>query len=263
MKQDIFEFMPEEYKGLQWKQATYNYEDINGWMVSENGFFYRPGNGEVRVGHDNVRGKDRHLRISLNNKNYYVARIVAEAFVPNDNPKVNKIVRHLNDNPHNNHYTNLKWGTSSENTHDGIVNECIVYDEHRKYTRCENHPGAILTNQDVIKICERLKTGEHINKIAEDYHIGRSNVWHIYSGSSWRPITKKYLPFPETCITTPQLSDKLKYRITRVIIRKPNIMPSEVIRMFNINDSDAVRALIGSVKRELKKSLCGSTTRES
>lgn len=252
---DPFVFMPNEYKGLEWKQATYQYQNIDGWMVSENGLFYRPGNGEIRMGHDNVRGIDRHKRISLNNKQYYVARIVAEAFVPNENPMLNRVVRHLNDDPDNNHYTNLKWGTHAENTHDGILNEKIVYDEHRNYTRCEDHPGALLTNDQVIEICKRLKNGERVNDIAKDFQVGRSNIWHIYSGSSWRPISKDFMPFPESCIKQSKISNEIKVKIMREIIRNPSIMPSTIIEKLHLVDNAAIRSFIGEIKREIQKSI--------
>lgn len=252
---DLFKFMPKEYKNLKWKQATYHYQDINGWFVSENGLFYRPVDGYIRAGHDNVKFRDAHLRISLNNKNYYVSRIVAEAFVKNDNPDRNIIVRHLDDDPYNNHYTNLKWGTHAENTQDAIMNEKIVYDENRKYTRCENHPTAILTNDEVIQICERLKTGESINSIAKDFKVGRSNIWHIYSGSVWRPITKDYLPFPESCVKHSELSNDIRLKITREIIRNPSIMPSVLIEKLHLQPTNAIRSFIGTIKRELWKSI--------
>ena len=44
--------------------------------------------------------------------------LVAEAYVPNPDPEHNTIVMHLDDNKENKHYTNLKWGTISENTKD-------------------------------------------------------------------------------------------------------------------------------------------------
>lgn len=44
-----------------------------------------------------------------------VHRLVAEAFVKNPNPQEYNYVLHLDDNPTNNIYTNLKWGTQKEN----------------------------------------------------------------------------------------------------------------------------------------------------
>ena len=41
---------------------------------------------------------------------------MAEAYVPNSDPEHNTIVLHKDSNKENKHYTNLKWGTVSENT---------------------------------------------------------------------------------------------------------------------------------------------------
>ena len=46
--------------------------------------------------------------------------LVAEAYVENPNPEKNTIVMHLDNNKENKHYTNLKWGTISENTKDAF-----------------------------------------------------------------------------------------------------------------------------------------------
>ena len=46
--------------------------------------------------------------------------MVAEVFI--DNPENYPIVRHLNDCPDDNHYSNLAWGTQLENMHDSIRN---------------------------------------------------------------------------------------------------------------------------------------------
>ena len=42
--------------------------------------------------------------------------LVAEVYVPNPDPIHNTIVLHKDSNKENKHYTNLKWGTISENT---------------------------------------------------------------------------------------------------------------------------------------------------
>ena len=45
----------------------------------------------------------------------YLHRLVALAWVKNPNPDIYDIVMHLDNNPENNHYKNLKWGTQSQN----------------------------------------------------------------------------------------------------------------------------------------------------
>lgn len=46
---------------------------------------------------------------------YYIHRIVAEAFVPNPDPANRTQVNHKDNNPKNNHYTNLEWVTQQQN----------------------------------------------------------------------------------------------------------------------------------------------------
>lgn len=46
--------------------------------------------------------------------------LVAEVYVPNPDPEHNTIVMHLDNNKENKHYSNLKWGTVSENTKDAF-----------------------------------------------------------------------------------------------------------------------------------------------
>ena len=45
----------------------------------------------------------------------YVHRMVAKAFVPNDDPIGKPHVDHIDGNKHNNHYTNLQWVSRSTN----------------------------------------------------------------------------------------------------------------------------------------------------
>lgn len=63
-------------------------------------------------------------------------RLVALVFL--SNPEGHKYVRHLDDNPLNNHVSNLKWGTPSENQNDRLLNG---NDPNRNKTHCpKGHP---------------------------------------------------------------------------------------------------------------------------
>lgn len=55
--------------------------------------------------------------------------LVAEAYVPNPDPNKNTIVMHLDNDKSNKHYTNLKWGTISENTKDAFDSLCAENDK--------------------------------------------------------------------------------------------------------------------------------------
>ena len=72
--------------------------------------------------------------------NYLVARLVASAWIPCDDP--NLTVNHKDGNPLNNKIDNLEWVTLEENIHHGIENgfydsiciKCFLRDETGKVT---------------------------------------------------------------------------------------------------------------------------------
>ena len=53
------------------------------------------------------------LRKNVTTKNFYVHRLVAEAFLPNETGK--PLVDHIDHNKSNNNVSNLRWATHSEN----------------------------------------------------------------------------------------------------------------------------------------------------
>lgn len=53
-----------------------------------------------------------------------ISRLVAEAFIPNPNNL--PIVRHLDDDPSNNHVDNLAWGTQIDNMQDCVQHGRLV-----------------------------------------------------------------------------------------------------------------------------------------
>jgi hypothetical protein len=76
-------------------------------------------NGEVKnlITNRILRGSDNgknYTKVQLNNKNYFLHRLLAENYIPNpDNkPKVD----HIDGNPQNNRLENLRWISPQENT---------------------------------------------------------------------------------------------------------------------------------------------------
>jgi len=82
----------------------------------------------------------RMLRTRGDRKIKLVHRLVAEAFVPN--PEGYPIVRHLDDDPENNYYRNLAWGTQKDNRDDSVRNgndfrkEVYCYEDDRYFRSC-------------------------------------------------------------------------------------------------------------------------------
>ena len=98
-------------------------DNIEAWMlvdgydnyeVSSIGRVRNNVTGRILRQHNDGRG---YLKIKLckngDMKNHKVHRLVAEAFCKN--PNVKKYVDHIDNNRANNHYTNLRWVSSSEN----------------------------------------------------------------------------------------------------------------------------------------------------
>lgn len=67
-----------------------------------------------------------------------IHRLVAQAFVDNPKPSEYKYVLHLDDNPLNNVYTNLKWGTQKENCN--TKHHCEALSESAKKRTKDKNP---------------------------------------------------------------------------------------------------------------------------
>ena len=102
------------------------------------------------------------------NKKYpvHVHVLVCQAW-NSQKSETNNMCRHLNDDCLDNNYTNLKWGTQSENIKDAIANKKFKLGVQRKDCK--------LSDIDVIDIInDKRKPSE----IAKDYPVG---IGHIYA----------------------------------------------------------------------------------
>ena len=102
--------------------------------ISESGKVYKDyGDGKMLPKHikPNVNNGYVYVGITMGNKNISkrVHRLVAEAFIPNDDPKNKTVVMHKDNNKTNNNVENLKWGTISENTRQAFDDGLAVNDK--------------------------------------------------------------------------------------------------------------------------------------
>lgn len=96
------------------------------YEISEYGDIKNTKTGKLRKIKPNIHG---YMEVDLykNGKVFYkkVHRLVAETFLNAPDNSEEFIVMHLDNDKTNNHYTNLKWGTVSENTKqaydDGLI----------------------------------------------------------------------------------------------------------------------------------------------
>lgn len=112
-------------------------------------------------------------------KEYLVHRLVLETFIGlNENYN---IVEHNDNNPLNNHISNLVWSSPEIN-----MRHCFEQGRAKipKF-QGENHPRAKLTEKQVKTIKVRLKKGELGTHIAKDYNVSRRTIYDIKNNRNW------------------------------------------------------------------------------
>lgn len=97
------------------------------------------------------------VRVSKPRKVLRVHRLVAEAFVKNNNDK--PYVNHINNNPSDNTYTNLEWCTQKEN-----LNHARRQERMYKHPKFKPSPNRKLSTEEVDQIRSRR---EHLKESYE------------------------------------------------------------------------------------------------
>lgn len=165
------------------------------YFVSNYGRIYSQASG--RILHPAV-DKDGYLFVTLHifgnniasrNTKYgqitrRVNRIVLLSFVPVSNYK-NLIVHHINHVRYDNRLLNLIWVTAYENSQYSY--EC----GYRRFVDVagESNPMAILSNDDVIKIKDMIRSKQYTFKqIANIYNISESVIGNIAANKTWNNV---------------------------------------------------------------------------
>jgi hypothetical protein len=150
------------------------------YYVSADGQLRGPGRGRRRAIGGGVPMRpavntNGHLFVSVRQggarRKLYLHRAVLMAWV---GPcPAGQECRHLDGDPTNNHVSNLKWGTSAENSQDSV--------QHG------NHHLAKLTEDDVREI-RRLFGSTSIASLARSFGVHPKTLTRAATGYSWRHI---------------------------------------------------------------------------
>lgn len=117
-------------------------------------------------GNSTRKGRFRH---------YAAHRLVLFAFVgPPPTPKHQ--TAHWDGNPLNNHFSNLRWATTGENTEDKIRHGNL-YEGHRKYT-----------TEQVLDMRAMREEGSKYSDIMDKYNISKGNLSAIINRQTWDHI---------------------------------------------------------------------------
>jgi hypothetical protein len=106
-----------------------------------------------------------------------IHRLVAIAFIhnPENKPEVN----HKDGNKANNHYLNLEWNTTRENSEHSFSNKL-----NKNFG--ENHTHSKLKNKDISEIKKMYSEGYFQREIALKYGVTRSLISYIVNNKTWQ-----------------------------------------------------------------------------
>jgi hypothetical protein len=120
---------------------------------------------------------DGHLTVSLTRYNSkQVHALVLNAFVGPCPDGCEGL--HRDDNPTNNHLSNLRWGTRSANLHDAVRNGKVPIGEGK--------PQAKLTDDAVREIRANLHIGDH--NLSKRFGVSAAAVKQVRDGITWKHV---------------------------------------------------------------------------
>ena len=126
-----------------------------------------------------------------------VHRLVAEAFVPN--PNGYSVVRHLDDDPTNNDYRNLAWGSQADNIRDSIANggfftkKVYCFETDEVYPSCADAARQLNVHKSIVTLCCQGKVGTgngyhfcYYDEIDEKVKLDKTKKIYVYCKSGKR-----------------------------------------------------------------------------
>lgn len=128
--------------------------------------------------------RDGYLKVGIRQNGKYVLksihRLVAEAFLPNENnlPQVN----HKNGNKQDNTVSNLEWISAKDNCIHAIKTN--LYQTARGESSNRSH----LTESDIIKIREIYQSIKNYCEVARIFKISEATARAIIKRETWRHI---------------------------------------------------------------------------
>lgn len=119
--------------------------------------------------------KDGYQMYSIDGKQYYYHRFIAEKYIPN--PENKPCVNHINGNKSDNRIENLEWVTYLENNNHAKQNKLWgknIVDKRK------------LTNELADEIRKKYVPKKYtIKKLAEEYRVDYRTMWDIVNYKSY------------------------------------------------------------------------------
>lgn len=141
------------------------------------------------------RGKYKRITLFKDEAQFHksVHRLVAEAFIPNDDPEHKIEVNHKDGVKNHNYASNLEWVTPQENKEHAKKYDLTCPPLKIQYGEISGN--AKLTNDQAAQIRYEFANGEKIPNLAKKYGVSVMSITYIVKGMSYRtaggPINKK------------------------------------------------------------------------
>lgn len=141
------------------------------YFVTEQGDVYR-GGSKKKLYKSNKGYNIADFWVNGVRTKHKLHRVVAELYV--ENPEQKCCVNHIDGDKLNNHYTNLEWATSKENSHHSV--------HVLKKEVAENHSRAKIPNSVVGEIKNGILIEKHFAQIAIKYDVRIQYLRQIKNG---------------------------------------------------------------------------------
>lgn len=128
-----------------------------------------------------AKDKDGYGKVRVNNVDIRAHRLAWQVFTGQLVPK-GILVLHSCDNPPCCNFRHLRLGTFQDNMVDKLARGRGIN------PRGEDHPFAKLTNNNVMKIFERLANRESQQSIANYFNVSQSTIAEIARGDIWKHL---------------------------------------------------------------------------
>jgi hypothetical protein len=178
LQKQVIQFVNEEFRPIK------GHEDF---LISNYGRVYSNKTGCIM---NEFTNKDGYLQCNVDRTPMKIHRLVAEAFIPNPDPKNNTSVKYISGSKTNNHVSNLEWSNSSEITKSSYQNNL----EKPKFG--EKNGRALHTEAEVRQICSLLEQRLSFRQIADrmgyEYPRSKHFIANISSRSAWSHVSKDY-----------------------------------------------------------------------
>jgi hypothetical protein len=164
-----------------------------------------------------------YLRVALeekdstSRKNRFVHRLVASTFIENDDPDNKTIVMHLDNDKLNNHVSNLRWGTYSDNAQQAHADK-LVPPPPMKYTKHLHLYEIFNKDGDVVQCYGREELADKIQykEISLKNMVGNGREIYLgpYKGYQIRRIEGEERIIKRVFIPIKEIRDKYKIPTT-------------------------------------------------